>query len=52
VGANFLCQYDDLDFIALVNITSAGVVQVSIPGQSGNPLTGNVSLWGINYLIN
>ena len=52
VGANFLCQYDDLDFIALVNITSAGVVQVSIPGQSGIPLSGNVSLWGINYLIN
>lgn len=52
VSANFLCQYDDLDFIALVNITSAGLVQVSIPGQSGNPITGNVSLWGINFLIN
>lgn len=52
VGANFLTQYDDLDFICLVNITSGGLVQISVPGESGNPLTGNVSLWGVNFLIN
>lgn len=49
--ASFLCQYDDLDFIGLVNILSSGLVQISIPGESGNPLTGNLSLWGINFLI-
>lgn len=52
VAATFLCAYDTLDFICIVDISSAGLLTVSIPGESGNPVAGNISLWGINYLIN
>ena len=49
--ASFLCQYDDTPYLAWVNITTGGAVQISVPGESGNFLPNNVSLWGINFFI-
>lgn len=52
VTATFMCAYDTVDFIGIVDIQSNGILTVSVPGESGNPLAGNLSLWGINFIIN
>ena len=48
--ALFFQQMDGTPYYALVNITTGGAVQISMPGGS-SPATDNISLWGINFFI-
>ena len=46
---SFITAVDGTPWLAIVNISTAGVINISVPGSSGIPITDNVFLDGISF---